>query len=361
MVDKKVKPTKWNSKEKPCLKCGTSSNWHSHRSHCWSAHQICGKCSMKNFECNLCRTHSPILGKKLPVFTKEHCDNISKARKGGTSWLKGLTKETDERVRKISENRKGIIFTKEHREKIGKSKKGSIPWNKGKTDVYSSETLELMSKCKIGKPNGTKGRTHSLTARKLMSESKKILSKTGFVFGKPFEKGISPWCKGLTKETDLRLAKLSQTMMGRKMNKEWRDNLSKSRKGKPLSKEHIENIIKSVPYKDSKPERMMQIALTLNGIKFEKQKSFKLGTRWHPVDIFIEPNIVLEVDGVHFHIEYKQMKKDLFQTQELTIMGYHVIRIRDKDILKDANKCSEKVIKLIKELQYSRFSLNQNP
>lgn len=47
MVDKKLKSTKWNSKEKSCLKCGIHSNWHSHRSHCWSAHQICGKCSEK--------------------------------------------------------------------------------------------------------------------------------------------------------------------------------------------------------------------------------------------------------------------------------------------------------------------------
>jgi len=33
-------------------------------------------------------------------------------------------------------------------------------------------------------------------------------------------------------------------------------------------------------------------------------------------------------------------------------MGYHVIRIRDYDIIKNTQNCAEKVIQLIKELQY---------
>ena len=46
-------------------------------------------------------------------------------------------------------------------------------------------------------------------------------------------KGISPWSKGLTKDTDERLRKISENSKGRVMNKEWRDNLSKAKKGKP--------------------------------------------------------------------------------------------------------------------------------
>ncbi len=44
---------------------------------------------------------------------------------GATSWIKGKTKETDERVRRKSE-----------------AAKGRIPWNKGKTGVYTKQMLK---------------------------------------------------------------------------------------------------------------------------------------------------------------------------------------------------------------------------
>lgn len=103
-------------------------------------------------------------------------------------------------------------------------------------------------------------------------------------------------------------------------------------------------------YQDTKPERMMQIALTLNGIKFEKQRMFKLGRRWHKVDIFIEPNICVEVDGIYWHLPPEKIKHDLFLSQELNIMGYHIIRIRDKDIIKNANNAAMNVVNLIKQI-----------
>lgn len=59
-------------------------------------------------------------------FTKNHCDNISKA-------LRGLKK------------------SKEHINKNSDAHKGQIPWNKGKINVYSLNTLEKMSKAKRGR------------------------------------------------------------------------------------------------------------------------------------------------------------------------------------------------------------------
>lgn len=43
-------------------------------------------------------------------------------------------------------------------------------------------------------------------------------------------RGHSPWCKGLTKDTDPRLKKLSEMMKGREVPQEWRDKVSAARK-----------------------------------------------------------------------------------------------------------------------------------
>ena len=46
-------------------------------------------------------------------------------------------------------------------------------WNKGQVGVYSDETLEKMSKAKLGKPSNRKGKTLSEETKKKISESKK--------------------------------------------------------------------------------------------------------------------------------------------------------------------------------------------
>lgn len=285
-------------------------------------------------------------------------------------------------------------------------KKGIIPWNKGKTGVYSKETLERMASPKRGKPSPNKGISPSIETRKLMS-----IAKQGYVPWIKGKKGVTTsWCKGQTKETDPRLQKISDKLKGRKMSTKSRKLMSLAKKGKPSPKKgipsgkkgqvknpelrirrwfaklpmrfevgrvqwwvsycksgknnsfygrkHSEATHKKFanrkwgPYKDSKPERMMQIALALNGIQFIKHQSIKLGRRWHQPDILIEPNIIVEVDGVYHHMRDDHIRRDLWKSQEMTLLGYHVIRIRDKDILKNTQGCAEKVIQLIKELQH---------
>lgn len=119
-----------------------------------------------------------------------------------------------------------------------------------------------------------------------------------------------------------------------------------------------------IPVKDTKPERMMHLALTLHGIEFEKHKPIKIEKSFHQVDIFIEPNICLEVDGNHWHAnpddgyvaddligEGKYAKdvwaRDIKIIHELNLLGYNVIRIWESDILSDANSCAEKILSLI--------------
>ena len=77
-------------------------------------------------------------GKNMP----EHCGfqkgNIPwhKGKRGLTiAWNKGLTKETDERVKKASENKERI-------EKIRNTLKGRIPHNKGKTKYIYKPSMD---------------------------------------------------------------------------------------------------------------------------------------------------------------------------------------------------------------------------
>lgn len=295
-------------------------------------------------------------------------------------------------------------------------KKGYTPWNKGKKGI-SDETREkkralmLGNKYRLGVP-------HTEKTKKTISE--KLLGENNPNYGK------SPWSKGLTKETDPRLKYVSELLQGRVFTQTHRNNLSKAGKGREISKEHRNNLSKAqlkflkehpeflieqskrlkgkpsamkgkhhttktkkllqelaikqfedpkmrelfrqnrrkiiVPSKDSKPERMMQIALALNGIEFEKHKPL-LGQP----DIFIEPNICIFVDGDYWHanpIKYDSEKsifgkykakdiwaKDLRIQHELNQLGYQVIRIWESDIKKNVNDCAINIIKLIQSIR----------
>ena len=68
----------------------------------------------------------------------------------------------------------------------GKGVIGLIPWNKGKTDIYSEETINLMSEAKIGENHHMYGkkqsketirkRSESLKGNQCLEETRKILS-----------------------------------------------------------------------------------------------------------------------------------------------------------------------------------------
>lgn len=92
------------------------------------------------------------IGKKQSAETIAKKSMLSKGRpavwnKGRPAWNKGLTKETDERVRLLCEK---SSQTKKGKPPWNKGKKGVMPlgrtpWNKGKSNVYSDETLNKMS------------------------------------------------------------------------------------------------------------------------------------------------------------------------------------------------------------------------
>lgn len=70
-------------------------------------------------------------------------------KKGVPSWNKGLTKETDERVKNISESEKGKFVSEETRKKQSDVRIGTKSWNKGMK--MSQEFCDKISKSQIGR------------------------------------------------------------------------------------------------------------------------------------------------------------------------------------------------------------------
>ena len=74
--------------------------------------------------------------------TDEQRTKLSEARKGRTPWNKGLTNETDERVKKNSINKSGFHHSEEMKRKNSEMKKGNKNWL-GKH--HSEETKKKIS------------------------------------------------------------------------------------------------------------------------------------------------------------------------------------------------------------------------
>jgi len=91
---------------------------------------------------------------------------------------------------------------------------------------------------------------------------------------------------------------------------------------------------KDFPFKNTKPERFVQSALGVNNIEYETHIPFKVGNRWHEVDVFIKPNIIIEVDGNYWHNRPEQKIRDKRIDKSLKKQGYKVMRIWEDDIVK---------------------------
>ena len=154
--------------------------------------------------------------------------------RGLSSWNKGLTKENDSRVAKISSSLKGRPKSNESKRKNSIAHQGKPAWNTGLTKETDPRIAKKVanSESRKGSKNpfygmyhsletrkniseASKGRIHSIEARKKISESLK---------GRPRTTPI--WNKGLTKETDPRVLKISFPK-----NPETRKKLSEAKKG----------------------------------------------------------------------------------------------------------------------------------
>ena len=174
-----------------------------------------------------------------------------------------------------------------------KGKKGQIPWNKGKKGVMPIPW--------------NKGKPQTVETKRKLSESLK---------------GRIPW------------------ITGKKHSEETKTKMRDKRQYQVM------------PRFDTIPEKMMQKALVLENIEFQKHKLFKVGNTTHRVDIFIEPNICIEVDGAYYHSRPYEMERDKKIDVELKSRGFQVIRFvvhKNKDF--DVKSNAEKIKNILDEMK----------
>jgi len=117
-------------------------------------------------------------------------------QKGYIPWSKGLNKETDERVKSLSEKlkgrtawNKGLKGVLHHSRETRNKMKGRLAWNKGLTKETDGRVPHY--------PSWNKGLTKETDERvRRMIENRVV------------------WCKGLTKETDERVRKRGEKLKG---------------------------------------------------------------------------------------------------------------------------------------------------
>lgn len=74
--------------------------------------------------------------------------------------------------------------------------------------------------------------------------------------------------------------------------------------------------------------------LTMKGIPFEQE--FQINGEGHSYD-FCVGNVLIEMDGVYWHTQEEQIKKDNAFELHAQTQGYRVIRITDKDIRRNGD------------------------
>lgn len=116
--------------------------------------------------------------------TKEGFKKHHKINKGKDPWNKGLTKETDERIKNHSNKLQGRILSKEHKRKLSeirkeKIKKGLIIPNKGEKNGMYGKKLTEEHKMKL--LNAAK-RIHCSGINKVELKALKTIKDFGFVY-----------------------------------------------------------------------------------------------------------------------------------------------------------------------------------
>ena len=246
-------------------------------------------------------------------------------KKGNIPWSKNLTKETDERVRRMVE-------------KGGLSRRGKEPWNK---DIHMWKDRKHPN---LGKhlwkdkphPRGMLGKKQSEFYIKQVTERMKInnpdkrpevrekirLAKLG--------KHISP-------KTEFKIGHLTSLNIRQKMREK--------------------RIKRKFPRKDTKIEKIMQEGLNKKNINY---------IPYHPIlkicqtDMFIPPNICIFCDGNWWHanpkyydrnklhpMQERVLKRDENQTKKLLENNFIILRFWEDEILNNFDNCIKKIMEVI--------------
>ena len=224
-------------------------------------------------------------------------------------------------MRKRMTGKKNPFYGKTHSEKTKKMLRER---------VYSEKTRKRISLAGMGRKHSEEtkrkmtGRRHTEETKRKMSKSRKG-KKTGRKLSEEHKKKLT--FKG-RKHTKKSKKKISLAGVGRVVTEETRKRISLTEKGKIISEETRMKLIRTfstpefrelrrvqrsrikLPMKDTKPEKIVQAFCKSKKIKFQTHKWFDLGFQRAEVDLFIEPNICILVDGDYIHANPNLIKHD---------------------------------------------------
>lgn len=150
---------------------------------------------------------------------------------------------------------RGKHFSKETREKMSKAMKGRVI----SVEQRKKQSERMMGKNNpmFGKPRseGTKKKLRLAAIRQWERMTPEEISELGRKLSKKL-KGKVCWCKGLTKETDIRVKKMAEKVKGRHCSVETRKKLSEASKGRHYSVETKKKVSEGLKeYYQKHPER----------------------------------------------------------------------------------------------------------
>ena len=253
----------------------------------------------------------------------------NKGKKGlQVAWNKGLTKETDSRVRKYASKlpkaRKGMKLSESHKRNIGNAIKGRVAPNKG--IPTSEKTKKKLSKLLLGRKNPFYGKKHTYETRKKISLSRmgkatgsRNPNYIGFDIEEHKETIINMYWSGMSaNEIGRKYAITGSTVL--KYLKNW--NI-KRRKG-------AYGFSGLLSCKDSHkvrsyPELIIDNFLHENGINHEVEKSFDFNNKKYKCDFYLpDLNLFIEYWGIYHNENYlkrKEIKLILYKKLKLNLLS----------------------------------------
>jgi len=303
-----------------CLKCGKETKNNIYCSHLCQLKSIIHKSPWNKGLKNSQVAWHKGLTKETDERVRKLGESISKGQKkkveNGTfvAWNKGLTKDTDERVKVSGES---ISRTKKEQVSNGKY----VNWNKNLTKD-TNPSVKKISEHNLGK--------HS-------SEHKKQALKKHWVELK--SNGWNNPIKGKKLEEIVGSKEIAEEMkknIGEKNKKNYSGKSYEERFG---SKEKADKV-KYKQYLSRKPnfhtsiERKIQSFCKILGIAFVTHEYMRI-LHAYACDIYLpDNNIVIECDGDYWHNYPFGSEVDKLRTKELEDIGYKVIRLWERDIRK---------------------------
>lgn len=189
--------------------------------------------------------------------------------------------------------------------------KGHTPWNKGKVNVYSKETLKLMSSVKIGKSSGNLGYKH-LSISKRMLENNPMKNKIT-------RKKVSESIKKLWKNPNYKKI-VSDAQKIIQNTEEVKNKQHKSHIGKPTYIKSIKSCCYSSTFQGIvwlRSSYELAYAKYLDSINepwFYELETFDLGNSTYTPDFFLpQQEKFIEIKG--WMTSISQIKIDKFREQ----------------------------------------------